>query len=634
MKQTMKANTLKALSLVFIMALAIITNGQNNISINTTGNSNEQGAILDLSDHNTPHTYGFLPPYAHLVNNTSIAVITGGVPANLGGLLVYNTNASAVATGLHNVGLYWWYVDPVTPANDAWIYASYGVSGNGTTNYLTRWINTTTLGTGVAQDNGSGVGISGAVITPKNMLDVNGAVAIGTYAGVNTAAAGVSAIISGGVGIATTTPKNDLDVSDPSAPSGQVAIGSYAGTVTLGATVNLAVSGSTGIGTSTPKNMLDVNGGAAIGVFALAAAVPAGTSLAVAGQAGMGNNAPSARAILDLTNATNHLGFLLPQMTNTQMNALPVVNNVDNGMVVFNTTLDCPEIWLGTSGGWTSVTGNAHGNVTFFATGGIQTFIVPLCVDTINVQIDGASASDQTWDGLNGGFGANFNVELTVAPSQTLDVVVGGEGQNFSWGTGGGGGSFIWVAAATTPLVVAGGGGGAGNTTPGNNTGQNASLTTTPTASTSGGAGGSNGAGPGKGGAGGTSGTGKCPGGGGGGWNNSGLPASASARNGAGGQGMLLGGNGGAGATGGGAPGGFGCGGGGGADAGPSADMGGGGGGGGYKGAGGGNGTNSTASDQPEYEGGGGSSYTAGATAVHGSAIGSTYSDGSIIITW
>ncbi len=60
----------------------------------------------------------------------------------------------------------------------------------------------------------------GGYLVPLNKLDVNGAVAIGSYAGANTAPAGTSLIVSGQTGIGTATPNADAAVDIESTTKG------------------------------------------------------------------------------------------------------------------------------------------------------------------------------------------------------------------------------------------------------------------------------------------------------------------------------------------------------------------------------------------------------------------------------
>jgi hypothetical protein len=201
---------LALLYLVFIQEI----NSQN-IAINRYGNSPFTGTILDLSNQGTADSLGFLPPYVSLTSAYTLAPpITGGTSSQLSGLIVYNTNSST-ANGLNGVGLYYWY-DPYS----CWVYfgnTAASVAGGGTSNYLSRWITATTLGTGVAQDNGTGVAISASAMTPLSMLDVNGAMAVGTYAGTATAPAS-GMIVSGQMGIGNNAPNANaiLDLTNAS----------------------------------------------------------------------------------------------------------------------------------------------------------------------------------------------------------------------------------------------------------------------------------------------------------------------------------------------------------------------------------------------------------------------------------
>jgi hypothetical protein len=134
----MKNVYIRIVLILVILANATLSDAQltQGISINTTGNTNYTGAILDLSNQNTAGACGFLPPYVFLTNATVIAMpITGGTPANLSGLVVYNTNAS-ISNGLVGPGLYYWNNTLATPS---WVFlgsitaANNGTSISGTT---------------------------------------------------------------------------------------------------------------------------------------------------------------------------------------------------------------------------------------------------------------------------------------------------------------------------------------------------------------------------------------------------------------------------------------------------------------------------------------------------------------------
>lgn len=348
------------------------------------------------------------------------------------------------------------------------------------------------------------------------------------------------------------------------------------------------------------------------------------TFFSATGQVGIGNVAPNAKAVVDLTNATN-FGLMLPGMTTAQ---LPAITNAQNGLVVFNTTIGCPEYANG--GVWYAM-GAAHGIANFPYTGSVQTFTIPQCVTSITITATGGAGGGS---GLqNGGNGTTVTQVYVVIPGHTLSIVSGNLGTVNDYSGGGGGGSFVWDNASTNfPLIAAGGGGGGGYTS----AGANASTTLVPTVSAGGcGAGGA-------GGASGASGTTNAngSGGGGAGWNTAvALPATATANRGQGGLGQPGGFAGGGGATNT-VPlsnGGYGGGGGGGYNG--TSTWGGGGGGAGYNGGGGGN----APGGGNQYGGGGGGSgyyngpfpYTTGGLFVNPTTSSSTNTGaGSVTINY
>ena len=129
---------------------------------------------------------------------------------------------------------------------------------------------------------------------------------------------------------------------------------------------------------------------------------------------------------------------------------------------------------------------NSVGSQTFNYTGAMQTFIVPAGVTSIDVDVYGG-AGGTSYNGGIGGAGGRVQSTLVVVPGQTLNLYVGGVGQNgnntggpvlggyngggdgnsvFSaFGGGGGGASDIRFTPYTLAdrILVAGGGGGAGS---------------------------------------------------------------------------------------------------------------------------------------------------------------------------
>ena len=151
----------------------------------------------------------------------------------------------------------------------------------------------------------SRVGIGTA--TPSNKLDVNGAVAVGSYAGGSPTAPSNGLIVSGNVGIGTSTPGSALQINGAgvigfggapfAAPtqglvvSGNVGIGTSSPAQNLHVQGTEYVSGNIGIGTSSPGASLTVAGGALIGYTGTQVAPSNG--LAVFGNVGIGTSSPA-----------------------------------------------------------------------------------------------------------------------------------------------------------------------------------------------------------------------------------------------------------------------------------------------------------------------------------------------------
>ena len=127
---------------------------------------------------------------------------------------------------------------------------------------------------------------------------------------------------------------------------------------------------------------------------------------------------------------------------------------------------------------------------TFSYTGAVQTFTVPPCVTTINVDVMGASGAAN--GPTSGGLGGRVQATVPVTPGEVLNIYVGQAGINSlnlpagsynggggvysysacgSAGTGGGASDIRRNPYSTNDrLVVAGGGGGAGGYVAGNQT--------------------------------------------------------------------------------------------------------------------------------------------------------------------
>jgi hypothetical protein len=124
---------------------------------------------------------------------------------------------------------------------------------------------------------------------------------------------------------------------------------------------------------------------------------------------------------------------------------------------------------------------------TFNYTGGVQTFVVPAGITEISIDMYGAKGGDGGLGTKIGGFGGRVQTTITVIPGQTLNIFVGGLGQNgdcvsatpflggyngggdgYYCGASGGGASDIRTGGTTLNdrVVIAGGGGGGGDDYP------------------------------------------------------------------------------------------------------------------------------------------------------------------------
>ena len=122
---------------------------------------------------------------------------------------------------------------------------------------------------------------------------------------------------------------------------------------------------------------------------------------------------------------------------------------------------------------------NSQTTVTFSYTGGAQSWIVPACVTSVDIEALGAQGGSGNASG--GGLGGKATGSLAVVPGQVLNIYVSGAGSNGDGAAGGfngggtaacctspgsgGGASDIrtgGVALANRAIVAGGGGGGGG----------------------------------------------------------------------------------------------------------------------------------------------------------------------------
>lgn len=133
---------------------------------------------------------------------------------------------------------------------------------------------------------------------------------------------------------------------------------------------------------------------------------------------GLGNTAPDASAIMDISSTDK--GILIPRMTYTQQQA---INNAANGLMVFNTTSNCLDIF--SDGAWQSiycscpnlVSLNAISGATTVCAGTVQSYTVPA--------IMGASNYSWTVTGVpNGSITGNGSSSISfTAPSLSTYTV-------------------------------------------------------------------------------------------------------------------------------------------------------------------------------------------------------------------
>ncbi len=153
------------------------------VGINNTAANPDASAILDLNTGNAGVNKGFLPPQVALTNVATAAPVT--TPAT--GLIVYST---AAPTGGDGTGYYYWN-------GTGWVGLAGGsagaIGGSGVDNYVARWTpNGTTLGTGLIQDNGTGVGVNSAPVA-GNLVYASGTTGIAVNGTSDTGVAGYSA---------------------------------------------------------------------------------------------------------------------------------------------------------------------------------------------------------------------------------------------------------------------------------------------------------------------------------------------------------------------------------------------------------------------------------------------------------
>ena len=152
---------MKKLVIILIVLISLLMGNilkAQNVGIGASTFTPDASAGLEIRYTNK----GLLIPRVALTSTTDVTTIPS--PAN--SLLVYNTGTG----GLSPAGYYYW-------DGSQWmrlaVYTGNALGGSGITDYLARWTNATTLGTGVTRDNNSTVGINCAP-DASHRLYVNG----------------------------------------------------------------------------------------------------------------------------------------------------------------------------------------------------------------------------------------------------------------------------------------------------------------------------------------------------------------------------------------------------------------------------------------------------------------------------
>ena len=112
---------------------------------------------------------------------------------------------------------------------------------------------------------------------------------------------------------------------------------------------------------------------------------------------------------------------------------------------------------------------------TFFYTGSINTWTVPVGFGAVRIEARGAQGGNNTNSAFGPGLGAIIKGDFALTPGSQLKILVGQQ-LSATTGNGGGGGSFV-TNISNSPMIIAGGGGGSSNTS--SNPNKNGNISTT-----------------------------------------------------------------------------------------------------------------------------------------------------------
>ncbi len=452
-------------------------NAQGGVAINAAGAPPDNSAVLDVSSSSK----GLLMPRITTAQRNAIAS-----PAK--GLFIYNTDCDVVN---FNAG---------TPSSPNWVTMN---SSNALTAGVTisaSPVGAVCAGTSVTFTATPANGIT----SPTYQWQVNGA-NVGTNSttytnsNLNTGDI-VTCILSTSQNCVTGSPatSNALAITVNPAPSTP---GSITGNTTVcenstgniysispvaGATsYNWTVPGGASIASGDGNTSITVSFGTGSGNITVAAVNSCGTSGAstqaitvtlipstpgtISGNSGVCPNATGQVYTINAVSGATSYNWSLPPGAGITVNSDTTITvtfgNSPTGNVAVSASNNC-----GTSG-QSNLSISQPGicpPTTLTYTGSMQVFTVPAGVTSLTIEAWGAqggsTAGENGTGNWIGGLGADIKGTFSVTPGQTLNVLVGGVGTNFSGGsctTGGGGGS--WVVNSGSLLLVAGGGGGAFN---------------------------------------------------------------------------------------------------------------------------------------------------------------------------
>jgi hypothetical protein len=455
------SNIIRTVLVVFFFGSITALFAQNGVLVGPTTGSAHASAMLEISSTNK----GFLLPRVNLVAlNNGTSPVSGPAP----GLLVYNLGGGGVPA----VGVYYW-----DGTANAWVQLTAGgMSGSGTTNYVTKWTSSTSLGNSQLFDDATNVGIG--TTSMVNKLQIDGS------ASVYNDNQSIDSRYMGGFierGWSTTA----------TAPPAYLPQSAYA--AVTDAPVGNIVTRITGAQTWVygPKISMDRTQNYLVeGWVRYTSGSPGTWYFCVQNYDNAGANISG-----DGTDWHYPVSAATPPATWTKFSFIVGPNGIKN----HSTSARFMSVgWIANYGGGSATyefcgwrirpfsLPSISTTVQFAYTGADQSFTVPAGVYSIQVDLYGAAGGNGSWGGWNygwsGGPGGYTHGTIAVTPGQVLTVMVGQGGAGgatsnatFSYGGGGRncngsdcqyaakGGGRSAIRSGSTELLTAGGGGGGGS---------------------------------------------------------------------------------------------------------------------------------------------------------------------------